>query len=122
MRTAKLVIGIISIVLFFIIMFQSCAAGFLDAVKKDGSVSGFAGAVTGFCMLIAGIVGIATRDSKGGGITAGIFYLLGGLIGFSSAGRFADLNIWAGIAILFAIIFLFGSMGMKKAGDVVKTE
>ena len=116
MRTAKLVIGIISIVLFVIMMFQSCAAGMLDAMSDDGSVSGAAGVLTSFAMLVAGIVGIATRDSKGGGITAAVFYLLGGLIGVANAGRFGDLKIWGGLAIIFGIVFLLGSIRMGKGG------
>ena len=113
-RTAKLVIGIISIVLFFVMAFQSCAAGLADAIKDDGGMGGAAGVVTSLAMLIAGIVGIATRDSKGGGITAGIFYLFGGLIGFANAGRFADLRIWGVLMVVFGIVFLIGSVGMKR--------
>ena len=44
-------------------------------------------------MLIAGIVGVATRKSKGGGIVAGVFYLLGGLLGIVNYGSFSDLAI-----------------------------
>jgi hypothetical protein len=36
MKTAKLVIGIISIVLTFVVMFQSCAASIGDALANEG--------------------------------------------------------------------------------------
>ena len=45
MKTARLCIGIISMVLFLIIMFQSCAAGIGEAITGDeagGSGSGVA--------------------------------------------------------------------------------
>lgn len=66
MKTAKLVIGIISMVLFVLVAFQSCAAGLGNALADNGEVSGTSGMLLAFCMLIAGIVGVATRKSKGG--------------------------------------------------------
>ena len=72
MKTAKLVIGIISMVLFVLVAFQSCAAGLGNALADNGEVSGTSGMLLAFCMLIAGIVGVATRKSKGGGIVAGV--------------------------------------------------
>ena len=91
MKTAKLVIGIISMVLFVLVAFQSCAAGLGNALADNGEVSGTSGMLLAFCMLIAGIVGVATRKSKGGGIVAGVFYLLGGLLGIVNYGSFSDL-------------------------------
>ena len=61
MKTAKLVIGIISMVLFVLVAFQSCAAGLGNALADNGEVSGTSGMLLAFCMLIAGIVGVATR-------------------------------------------------------------
>jgi hypothetical protein len=45
MKTAKLVIGIISIVLTFVVMFQSCAAYIGDALANEGGPA----EVLGFC-------------------------------------------------------------------------
>ena len=77
MKTAKLVIGIISMVLFVLVAFQSCAAGLGNALADNGEVSGTSGMLLAFCMLIADIVGVATRKSKGGGIVAGVYTLTG---------------------------------------------
>ena len=66
MKTAKLVIGIISMVLFVLVAFQSCAAGLGNALADNGEVSGTSGMLLAFCMLIAGIVVVASRKSKGG--------------------------------------------------------
>ena len=107
MKTAKLVIGIISMVLFVLVAFQSCA--------DNGEVSGTSGMLLAFCMLIAGIVGVATRKSKGGGIVAGVFYLLGGLLGIVNYGSFSDLAIWSVLCFIFGAVFILGSLKMKKA-------
>ena len=114
MKTTKLVLGIISIVLFFFVSFQSCAAGLGNALTNSGEASGTAGILLAFCMLIAGIVGICTRKSKGGGITAGIFYLVGGLLGITNYGSFSDLAIWSVLCFIFGIVFILGSLRVKN--------
>lgn len=114
MKTAKLIIGIISIVLFIIIAFQSCAAGLSNALLENGESSGSAGIIVAFFMLISGIVGISTRNSKGGGITAGVFYALAGIIGLGNYGSYSDLQIWSILCLIFALIFIIGSARMKK--------
>ena len=50
MKTAKLVIGIISMVLFVLVAFQSCAAGLGNALADNGEVSGTSGMLLAFCM------------------------------------------------------------------------
>ena len=57
-QTAKMVIGIVSIVLSFWIIFQSCAAGFVNTVAENGSVSGTMGMFLSLCWLIGGIVAL----------------------------------------------------------------
>ena len=109
MKTAKLVIGIISIVLFLIIIFQSCAAGVYNTLENNGETSGSAGFFLAFSILIGGIVGVAGRNSKGATITSACFYALGGLIGLFNIGAFSDLIIWSILSIIFAIVFIIDS-------------
>jgi len=59
--------------------------------------------------------GVATRKSKGGGIVAGVFYLLGGLLGIVNYGSFSDLAIWSVLCFIFGAVFILGSLKMKKA-------
>ena len=68
MKTAKTIIGIISIFLFIFITFQSCAIGIQNIWSKNGSISGRTSFWLAVLMLIAGIIGIATRSSRGGSI------------------------------------------------------
>jgi hypothetical protein len=57
-------------------------------------------------MLIAGIVGISTRKSKGGAITSGCFYAVGGLFGIVNIGSYKDLAIWSVLSFAFALVFI----------------
>lgn len=75
MKTLRMVIGIICCVLFFIVIFQSCAAGVSNSLSDSGETSGTSGMFVAIFMLIAGILGIAGRKSNGATITAAIFFL-----------------------------------------------
>lgn len=116
MKTTKLVLGIVSIVLFVLVALQSCAAGLGNSLSGNGEVSGTAGLILAFCMLIAGIVGICTRNGgKAGGIVAGAFYLFGGLVGIANYGTYADLQIWSILCFIFGAVFIVGSLRAKNA-------
>lgn len=106
MKTAKLVLGIISIVLFLLVSLQSCAAGLGNTLSNSGEVSGTAGFLLALAFLIAGIVGICTRKGgKGGYVSAG-FYIVFGLLAMLTAGSYKDLYIWSGLSIIFGIVFI----------------
>lgn len=116
MSKGRLAIGIISIVLFFLVSLQSCAAGLSNALTENGATSGTNGAMTGFCLLIAGIVGICTRNGKGksGPIIAVIFYWLGALMTVGTGETYADLPIWGMISFMFGVVFLVCAVKTKK--------
>lgn len=110
MKTWKLVSGILSIVLFFMVAFQSCAAGLGNALAENGEVSGSAGIIVAIMLLVGGIVSIVTRNGgKGGNIAIIVLYGIGALFGYTLAGSFADLTIWASwclICVILAIVSL----------------
>ncbi len=114
MKTAKLVIGIISIVLFLLIAFQSCAAGIGNAIEDNGETSGSAGIIVAVCMLVAGIVAIATRKGIAGGFVSGGFYAFGGIIGITNYGSYSDLLIWSIVSFIFATVCIVGSILTKR--------
>ena len=64
MKTWKLVSGIISIVLFAFVMFQSCAAGISNSLAENGESGGSAGLIVAIILLAGGIVSIATRNGS----------------------------------------------------------
>jgi hypothetical protein len=125
MKTVKLIIGIISILVFGVGMLLSLVNGLMnnDIGITSETISGGIVVVLTFsaAFLIAGIIGIATRSSRGGGITAGIFYLLAALIGFVSLRTYSelviwavDLVVWAVIAVILGIVFIIGSANMSR--------
>lgn len=91
MKTTKLIIGIISMVLFCVIAFQSCAAGIYNAIDDNDEISGTAGFFLAVCLLIAGILCVVMRKGISGGFVASGFYLVGSLVGLLCFGTFADL-------------------------------
>lgn len=114
--TGRLTIGIISIVLFFLVSFQSCAAGFSNAIQNNNSTSGSSGMFLSFCLLLSGIVGICTRNSKSkmGPIITCIFYLLGALLTVGTGSTYGDLPIWGGLSFIFGIVFAISAVKTKK--------
>lgn len=121
MKTAKLVIGIISIVLSILILFQSCAVGVAVAIKDTNDTSGGTGLLVALLFLAAGIVGVAARESKGGAIAATILYSIAGLAGVIEKGQFGDLIVWGILAFIFAIVFAI-SLSKQDYSQSVLTQ
>jgi hypothetical protein len=123
MKIAKLVLSIVSMVLSFVVVFQSCAAGVITAVETNSEkVNGGPGMMIAFIMLAAGIVGISTRKSKVGGITTGILFVISAAIGFASLGTYGYLIVWSLTTLAFGIVFIFGSVKMESPEKTTKQE
>lgn len=117
MKTAKLIIGIISIVLFFVVQLQSCAATVGDALASSESTGGVAGFLVGILMLISGIVSVAARKSKGAGIFCLIMYGLAGIIGMTMKGDYADLGVWSFLCFVFAVFYLISTITFYRQNN-----
>ena len=107
MKIWRLVSGILSMVSFLIITFQSCAVGFVNAVEDNkDDTSGAGGVLVAFGLLVAGIVATALwkKTSKGGDIALIVLYGLTALMGFANQGTFSDLVIWSSWALICAIM------------------
>ena len=114
MKIWRLVSGILSIVLSVFVLLQSGAAGLSNALEQNGEVGGSAGLMVAILLLVAGIVSIVVRKGgKGGSIALLILFGLGALLGFSGAGSYADLKIWAGWCLICAVLGLLGVLGKK---------
>lgn len=116
MKTWKLVSGILSMVLFVLVAFQSCAAGVANTLTENGESSGSAGIIVAIVMLSGGIVSVATRNSKGkgGNIALIVLFGLGALLGFAMAGSFTDLNIWAAWCLINAVVAVIAMVRGNK--------
>lgn len=120
MKTWKLVSGIISILLFFVVAFQSCAAGIVNTLEENGGTSGSSGVMVAILLLAGGIVSIAVRNAKGkgGNIALIILFGLAALVGFTGYGNYSDLVIWAVWCLVNAVLALFSIL--KKKPEVAQ--
>ena len=120
MKVWKLVSGILSIVLFVFVSFQSCAAGLSNALEANGEASGTAGIMVAVFMLAGGIVSIATRKAqgKGGNIALIILFGIAALVVFTNYGSYSDLAIWSGWCLINAVLAVIAMItGKKKIED-----
>lgn len=125
MKTWKLVSGILSIILFVVVAFQSCAAGVANALEENGEISGSAGIFVAIMMLAGGIVSIATRKAKGkaGNIALIVLFGLAALIGFTNYGSYSDLAIWSGWCLINAVLALVAIFtGKKKVEENIEED
>ena len=114
MKTTRLILGIITIVLFVIILFQSCAAGIVNTVGKSSDAGGSAGIFVAFLSLIAGIIAVAARSSAGGSMTAGAFYMITAITGISNSNVYKDLSVWGGLYFIFSLFFIISGVKQRK--------
>ena len=106
MRVWKLVSGILSIIMFVFVTFQSCAAGVVNALEDNGGISGSVGVIVGILMLAGGIVSIATRNKTGKGHDIALIVLFGlaAVFGFAGYGNYSDLVIWSVWCLINAVL------------------
>lgn len=108
LRLPRMIIGILSVIMFIIVMFQSCATNVVNTLGSNtADTSAGGGTLLAFALLIAGITGALGRDSLKATLTAAIIYLVGALIGFISLGTFGDLVVWSIIALIFGALNVF---------------
>ncbi|WP_343348547.1 hypothetical protein [Terrisporobacter petrolearius] len=115
----KKVIGIFSIVISGFIGLQSVLVGLGNVFFSPTESSGTAGIMLSIIFLLAGILTLASRDSKGVLITSIVFYILGAVIGLCNFGSFADLQIYSILSLIFGGILIFKVTDKKKAGIIV---
>ena len=118
MKTTKLVVGIMMIVLAAFILFQSSAVGLGNALANNGETSGSSGFLVAVLYLATGIVYIVTRKREGlGGDIAGlIMMLICGLMGFN-AGSYSDLVIWSVLAVIIGTGFFICHLAVRDKNE-----
>ncbi|MGN0906384.1 MAG: hypothetical protein ACI4NM_04490 [Bullifex sp.] len=118
MKTAKLIIGIIAIVLSLVLFFQAFLVGLGDALfSEEGEGSGGIGIFMSVLLLIGGIVSVSTRKSRGGALFCLIDFAIAGIMGLACAGSFSDLSIWGTISLIFGSIHLISLFTGKKTNE-----
>ena len=119
MKIWKLVAGILSIPISGFVTFQSCAAGVYNTLEENNESSGTVGVIVATLILTGGIVSIVVHKSEGIGGNIGliVIFSLASLLGFTMAGNYTDLLIWASwslINVITAIISLIINSVRKR--------
>lgn len=119
--TAKLILGIISMVLFALVAFQSCAAGLSNILADKGEASGSFGFLVALNLLITGIMAVAARKStrKIPWIIAAILLWLNYFYAKIFGGSYTDLVIWGFISFMIGVFYLLSSVRTKKGYIIV---
>lgn len=119
--TAKLILGIISMVLFVLVAFQSCAAGVGNALSNNGESSGSFGFLVALNLLFTGIIAVAARKSvkKAPWIIATILLWLNYFYAKIFGGSYSDLVVWGFLSFALGVFYLFSAVRSKKGYIIV---
>lgn len=110
----KKLIGILSIILFIIDEFDSCAVDLGNVLGGVKKVDGTAGMVLGLFMLVAGIISLCSKKYRGRIIAAIIFYCASAFIGYCNIDSFSEIRVWITVNILFAALLLINLIAKWK--------
>jgi hypothetical protein len=114
MRVTRIVIGVVSCVMFFLIMLQSCAVGIGNSLSNSNDAGGAAGVIVAFLVIVGGILSIIFRDNTKSAKTAGYFYAIAGVLGMTNSKVYSDLGIWGFLCICAAIFFFYSAKKEEK--------
>lgn len=119
--TAKLILGIISMVLFILVAFQSCAAGLGNALSNNGEASGSFGFLVALNLFITGIIAVAARKSvkKLPWIIAAVLLWLNYFYAKIFGGSYSDLVVWGFLSFALGVFYLFSAVRSKKGYIIV---
>ena len=119
--TAKLILGILSMVLFLLVGFQSCAAGLGNALSNNGESSGSFGFLVAFNLLVSGVIAVVCRKSvkKLPWIITAVLLWLNYFYGKMFGGSFKDLVIWGFLSFILGVFYLASMIRTKKEALIV---
>lgn len=111
-NNAKIALGIVSICIFIIVVFQSCVANLAIALAESNDISGALGQILAFFMLVSGIVAIAARRHRAGSFVCGSLFIIAALFGFVNiTSDYGFVVFWGFVSLIFGITFMaFGGL------------
>lgn len=115
--TGRMIVGIVFIVLSAAALFQSCAAGMVNALGEGSGSDGLIGTFSALLMIIIGIISIATRKTENPKIPLilGIIVLIYGfLIGYMYKGIFKDLKFYGWLMMICSLVYLLDFKKLKN--------
>ncbi len=108
LRIWKIVSGILSIILCFVVSYQTFFVQIGAILFGVGGMSIVAGSFVSIMLLVGGIVSLVTnKGSNGGDIALVIIFLLAAIVGFLFAGIYGDLIVWSIWCLICMFVSLF---------------
>ena len=105
--------GIISLVLGFAVLFQSCAVAGLGSVVAPGSTTGAVGMLVGILLLIGGAFSFQLPK-----VSVVICIIAALFAGVEAMNNFPDMKVWAVLCLILAVMNFFGAR--KPKGPITK--
>ena len=117
MPVAKLCLGIISIALSLLVLFQSYIVLVSNTFADNGSTEASFGMLIAICLLTAGIVAIAARRSRGGAVASMLLYGIAAYTGaIAPVEAFTDIIVWTWVCAVLCLIFFVSIFSQKYEG------
>ncbi len=116
MKDIRLIIGIVTIMLFVFVAFQSCGA---YATVKSSNGIGNIGIIISFVALIAALICINTRDAYSGAFISAVFYALAGFLGLFNFTNHKIVFVYGFMFIMFSIFSVLIGIKQKKRFKLV---
>ena len=114
MKNIRLIIGIVTIMLFVLVVFQSCGA---YATVKSSNGIGNIGIMISFVALIAALICINTRDAYSGAFISAVFYALAGFLGLFNFINHKIVFVYGFMFIMFSIFSVLIGIKQKNASN-----
>lgn len=114
MKDIRLIIGIVTIMLFVFVAFQSCGA--YTTVKSSNGI-GNIGIIISFVALIAALICINTRDAYSGAFISAVFYALAGFLGLFNFTNHKIVFVYGFMFIMFSIFSVLIGIKQKNASN-----
>lgn len=110
----RIAAGIISLVIGFAVLFQSCAVAGLGSLVSPDSTTGAIGMLVGFLLLISGAFSFQLPK-----VSVVICVIAACFAGLEAMNDFPDMKIWAVICLLLAVMNYFAA---RKPKDPVTKD
>lgn len=116
MKDIRLIIGIVTIMLFVFVAFQSCGA-YATVKSSNGIGIGNIGIIISFVALIAALICINTRDAYSGAFISAVFYALAGFLGLFNFTNHKIDFVYGFMFIMFSIFSVLIGIKQKNASN-----
>lgn len=98
----RVLVGAVSIILAFVALIQSCAAGVMTVVNISNWGTSMSTLILCILFVIAGILALAGKNSKVALTIAAILFVIAGVVVLMTGNW-----VWAIISFIFAIIMIY---------------